>query len=122
VRRHADSNNLVLLAVLLECERVVALIAVNNKEPISAYNSSLCMLIKVLQPLQPKLVCSPAVLRDCNNPVLGQILLLIPGREVIAALEDDEGRGRVPSSADALDNCNPLAIAWLNKLRSSASL
>jgi hypothetical protein len=48
VRRHVDSNNLVLLTVLLECERVVALIAVNNKELISAYNSLLYMLIKVL--------------------------------------------------------------------------
>jgi hypothetical protein len=70
VRRHTDSNNLILLIVLLECERVVALIAVNNKEPISAYNSLLYMLIKVLQPLQPKLIYHPAVLRDYNNLVL----------------------------------------------------
>jgi hypothetical protein len=48
MRRHADSNNLVLLAVLLECERVVALIAINNKQLISAYNLPLYMLIKVL--------------------------------------------------------------------------
>jgi hypothetical protein len=48
VRRYVDSNNLVLLAVLLECERVVALMAVNNKELISAYNPPLCILIKVL--------------------------------------------------------------------------
>jgi hypothetical protein len=48
VQRHVDSNNLVLLIVLLECERVVALIAVNNKEPISAYNPPLYILIKVL--------------------------------------------------------------------------
>jgi hypothetical protein len=48
VRRHTDSNNLVLLIVLLECEQVVALMAVNNKEPISAYNPSLYILIKVL--------------------------------------------------------------------------
>jgi hypothetical protein len=41
VRRHADSNNLILLIVLLECERVVALIAVDNKELISAYNPPL---------------------------------------------------------------------------------
>jgi hypothetical protein len=70
VRRHADSDNLVLLIVLLECERVVALMAVDNKEPISAYNPLLCMLIKVLQPLQPKLIYRLAVLRDCNNLVL----------------------------------------------------
>jgi hypothetical protein len=48
VQRHADSNNLILLIVLLECERVIALIAVNNKELISAYNPPLYMLIKVL--------------------------------------------------------------------------
>jgi hypothetical protein len=48
VQRHIDSNNLILLVVLLEIKRVVALIAVNNKELISAYNSPLYMLIKVL--------------------------------------------------------------------------
>jgi hypothetical protein len=48
VQRHVDSNNLVLLAVLLECKQVIALIAVNNKELISAYNPLLCVLIKVL--------------------------------------------------------------------------
>jgi hypothetical protein len=48
VRRHVDSNNLVLLIVLLEYERVVALMAVDNKELMSAYNPLLCMLIKVL--------------------------------------------------------------------------
>jgi hypothetical protein len=48
VGRHAESNNLVLLTVLLEIKRVVALIAVDNKQLISAYNSPFCMLIKVL--------------------------------------------------------------------------
>jgi hypothetical protein len=31
VRRYIDSNNLILLIVFLEYERVIALIAVNNK-------------------------------------------------------------------------------------------
>jgi hypothetical protein len=48
VQRHIESNNLILLIVLLEIEQVVAFIAVNNKQLVSAYNSSLCMLIKVL--------------------------------------------------------------------------
>jgi hypothetical protein len=48
VQRHIDSNNLVIFTVLLECKQVVALVAVNNKELISAYNSSLYILIKVL--------------------------------------------------------------------------
>jgi hypothetical protein len=48
VERHAESNNLILLIVLLEIKRVVALIAVDNKQLISAYNSPFYMLIKVL--------------------------------------------------------------------------
>jgi hypothetical protein len=48
VKRHAESNNLALLTVILEFEQVVAFIAVNNKQLISVYNLSLCMLIKVL--------------------------------------------------------------------------
>jgi hypothetical protein len=48
VQRHIDSNNLILLTVLLEIKQVIALIAVNNKELISAYNPPLYILIKVL--------------------------------------------------------------------------
>jgi hypothetical protein len=48
VQRHIDSNNLILLAVLLEIKQVIALIAINNKKLISAYNPPLCILIKVL--------------------------------------------------------------------------
>jgi hypothetical protein len=48
--------------------------------------------------------------------------LFVPSRDVDASFVDDERWGRIPSSADALDNCNPLAIAWLNKLWPSASL
>jgi hypothetical protein len=39
-----------------------------------------------------------------------------------ASFVDNKGQGCVPSSADALDYCNLLAITWLNKLRLSASL
>jgi hypothetical protein len=71
VRRHADSNDFVLLVVMLECERVVALMTVNYEQSVGANYPLLCMLIKVLQLLQTKLVCRPAVLRDCDNPILG---------------------------------------------------
>jgi hypothetical protein len=71
VQRHADSNNLVLLAILLEFKQVVALIAVNCKQLVAANYPLLCMLIKVLQLLQAKLICSLAVLRDYNNLIIG---------------------------------------------------
>ena len=87
--------------------------AVDNKQSVAANHPLLCMLVKMLQPLQAKLICCPAVLRDCNNPILGQILLLVPGREVIAALEDDEGWNSPPCCVDALDDRCPLPIALL---------
>jgi hypothetical protein len=48
VRRHTESNNLIILAVLLEFKQVIALIAINNKQLIYANNPSLYILIKVL--------------------------------------------------------------------------
>ncbi|KAF1360972.1 hypothetical protein EJ07DRAFT_81150, partial [Lizonia empirigonia] len=76
----------------------------------------------VLQPLQAKLICCPAVLRDCNNPVARQVILLVPGREVIVALEDDEGWDRPAHRIDPLDHCSPLSIALLNALWPSSTL
>lgn len=48
MRRHADSDNLVLLAVFLEGERVMALMAVDCEQSVAANYPLLCMLIKVL--------------------------------------------------------------------------
>jgi hypothetical protein len=48
VQRYIESNSLILLIVLLECKQLVALIAINNKQLVSAYNLPLCILIKVL--------------------------------------------------------------------------
>jgi hypothetical protein len=48
VQRHADSNNLVLFAVLLEYKQVVALIAINCEQLVATNYPLLCMLIKVL--------------------------------------------------------------------------
>jgi hypothetical protein len=48
VGRHADSNNLILLIVFLEFKRVVALVAINNKESVATNYSLPCIPIKVL--------------------------------------------------------------------------
>lgn len=66
MKKHAGIDNLVIFAVLLGVERVVALMAINNEQPMSANNRPLCML-RVLQPLQAKLTCCLAVLTDCNS-------------------------------------------------------
>jgi cell division protein FtsI/penicillin-binding protein 2 len=49
VRRHAESNNLILFAVLLKFERVVALMVVEHKQLVRANSAPLCMRVKVRQ-------------------------------------------------------------------------
>jgi hypothetical protein len=48
VQRYTESNNFVLLTVLLEFKQLVALVAVNNKQIIASYSSLLCVSVKVL--------------------------------------------------------------------------
>jgi hypothetical protein len=64
--RHIEGNNLALFTEFLELKRLVALMVINNKQLVTAYCTSLCMLDKVLQPGKTKLVSSPAVLTDAN--------------------------------------------------------
>jgi hypothetical protein len=47
---------------------------------------------------------------------MGYSILLVPGREVIAALEDDEGWNSLFYRVDTLDNCCLLPIALLHCL------
>jgi hypothetical protein len=119
VRRHAYRYNLVILAVLLEFCRVVALVTVNNEHTVGTHSARLCMPVKVLQPVKTKLVSSPAVLRDGNNPVLGQVVVFVPVRLVVARFEDNVGRNGPSGGIDALNDCYPLPIAWLDLLCSS---
>jgi hypothetical protein len=66
-------------------------VTVNNQQTVGANSARLYMLVKVLQPVKTKLISSPAVLRDGNNPVLGQGIVLVLVGLVVAGFEDDVG-------------------------------
>ena len=66
---HTEGDNLALLAEILEFKRLVALVAVDNQQPIASYSGSLCVVDKVLKPGKTKLICSPAVLTNPNSLV-----------------------------------------------------
>jgi hypothetical protein len=94
----------------------VALMTVDNQHTVGANSARLCMPVKVLQPVKPELVGSPAVFRDADYLILRQGIVLVPVRQVLAGFEDDVGRNRLSSGIDALDDCHLLPVAWLDLL------
>jgi hypothetical protein len=54
----------VFKAILLEILVKMALVAVQNEQPVCTHLTGLCIPVKVLQPLKAKRIVSPAVLRD----------------------------------------------------------
>lgn len=61
MRRHADYDDLVLLADSLKFKRVVALMTIKDQQLIGA-NALISMLDKVPQPLNTKLISCPSIL------------------------------------------------------------
>jgi hypothetical protein len=64
VRWHAEDEDLVFKAVVLEILVEMALVAIQNKQPVHPHLARLCMRVKMLQLLKTKHVVGPAVLRD----------------------------------------------------------
>jgi hypothetical protein len=51
VRGHTESEDIILLAELLKLKRLMTLMAIKDKQPASSNCLALCMLDKVLKPL-----------------------------------------------------------------------
>ena len=83
----------------------MALVAVNNQQPIASYSSSLCVVDKVLKPGKTKLICSLAVLADPNPPVFW--VVDVPGLVVMLCFEDKEGWDRPAHCVDTSDQSYP---------------
>ena len=66
MRRHAERDNVVLLAMELEFGRVVALVAVEDQQPIFAFRTKCCMVVEVLDPIQAYYISRPAIIGSCN--------------------------------------------------------
>ena len=83
MRRHAECNDVVLLAIELEFGRVVAFVAVEDQQPMFAFCPRHCMVVEVLDPIQAYRIGSPAIFGGCDTPVGREVALGIPVGEVV---------------------------------------
>lgn len=68
----------------------MAVMAVEDEEAINPGCSSSGVLVEVLNPFKASLVGCRTILRRRDNPVVWQWAVLIPRREMVLALDDDE--------------------------------
>ncbi len=88
--KHAEGNNLVLLTEILEGKRLVALVAVNNKQHIATHSAACYMLDKVLQPGKPNVISSLSIIAYTNTLIHKDIVVL--GLVVVLCFKDKEGQ------------------------------
>ena len=50
-------------------------IAVEDKQPVGPYCTSLCVSVEVLYPLKAKLISRPAIVANSNNPARWKALI-----------------------------------------------
>jgi hypothetical protein len=75
VRRHAEGDNLVILAELIKFWCCVAAATVKDKQSICALRVRLRVSIKVLHPLNTKVISHPSIVPKRDNPVLWEVLI-----------------------------------------------
>ena len=122
VRRHAERIDIVLLAKLLKLKRLVALMAIKNKQLISAYNTRLRVGVKVLQLGNTQLVVRLAIVADCDRLVAQDLCFLVLGGQMIFASKDKEWWNCLASCVDRSDQRYPPMVAWLNCLQLASPL
>ena len=105
MRRHTECNDVVLLAMELGFRRVVALVAVEDQQPIFAFRTRCCVVVEVLDPIQAYCIGSPAIVGGCDAPVGREVALGVPASEVVLRGQDDEGGDGPAEGIDSLDHC-----------------
>ena len=69
MRRYIKRDDIVLLVVELEFGRVVALVAVEDQQPVFAFRTRCYIVVEVLDPIQANGIGSPAIVGSCDTLV-----------------------------------------------------
>jgi hypothetical protein len=70
--RHIKGDDVVVFAIELEVGRIVAIVAVEDKEAINPNCSSFGILVEILNPFQASLIGCPTVFEYCDDPIFRQ--------------------------------------------------
>ena len=109
------------LVIVLEFDRFVTLMPVQNQYSIWALYTRSSIFIEVFQPFQTRLIICPPVTYRFDNPVAREVGLGIPVCEVINALNSQKWRNIPTFAINTNNRYYPFPIAWLYSL-SSATL
>jgi hypothetical protein len=109
VRWHAESDNLVLCTELIELRRSVAAVTIKDKETIYSMRTRRCMSVKVLYPLNSKLISCLAIIANCEYLFYRDVV--IPASLVELPREDHERRKTLTKRVDTLNCGNLVSIA-----------
>ena len=119
VRWHTECNNLVLLAKVFKSRCMMAAVAVHNQKTILTLRTSCSRAIKVLNPFKANLIVCPALFACTNSPSLRYTNIcsnFVPRLLILLCFKYHKHWQGPASRADAVDDCHPLAIAWLYDL------
>ncbi len=83
MRRHIESDDVVLLAIELEFGRVVAFVAVKDQQPIFAFRPRRYIVVEVLDPIQAYRIGSLAIFGGCDALVSWEVALGVLVGEVV---------------------------------------
>ena len=83
MRRHAECNDIVLLAVELEFGRVVAFVAIEDQQPVFAFRTRCCMIVEVLDPIQAYCIGTLAIVDNPDTLVSQEVTFSILVSEVV---------------------------------------
>jgi len=95
---------------------VVALIAVEDQQPVFAFYTRYYIEVEVLDPIQAYRIGGLAIVGGCDVPVGREVALGIPVREVVLHGQDNKQRDSPAKGIDALYYHCPLAVARLRQL------
>ena len=115
MRGHADGDNLIELAIIVEFGGYMAVMIIDYQHSIHIGRATFCMLIKMLDPIQASFVVGLFIWSWFDHSVIWKIWVCGPVGEVINVFYNHEQRNAPAWCVDAFNDCSLFLITRLDK-------